>query len=618
MQGQTIEAKIVVDAAQAVAQLAKFDQETKAAEKALRDADAATKAFEKSQRDAVAAVTAIDERIVRYQRDMVALASAIASGKGNTEAYKLQLSSMSKELDMMHGKTAKMSTSFHDVTRTTRNGGMAMLEFSRAFEDAQYGITGVLNNIPGLLASLGAGAGLAGVVSAAAVGVSMLVKHFGEVPKESKDAADAAKENLKSLKDELVRINKEIRIMAVGDYQASLDEAKPKVEAALKDINKKIEEIGGRGVFDTMMSITDGGKNLSAMGDWFSRMMMTAEQKALHPYIDPQKFKEIVDARSALQTQLTVIDANARKEGERRDQEETDKAIERANAQTTAEQKSVDDRKKIDQKRLDTVYSFRVHELEQEEKQLKAINDARRKAAKEAEEIELQRLGMHAGGGFAGGGPLFGAGVVQGSAGAQTELQIMAIEAEKNAAIAGDWSLAWTIAGREVADSLGGAAGVMNTSVGIAVAGIQQLTTDAITGQEHIAERFAALVMQQAGQSLISSGTELAGKAIVSGFSGNAPIAAVQGTAAAGLIAAGVGLGGVAVGIEHMAAGGKIGQKIEKSGERDRGVAPRSSRDRGGGPLVINVSYGVGGPLPEDTAREIAKVQRQGARRGGA
>jgi hypothetical protein len=156
-------------------------------------------------------------------------------------------------------------------------------------------------------------------------------------------------------------------------------------------------------------------------------------------------------------------------------------------------------------------------------------------------------------------------------------------------------------------------------AVSTVASGISQVAEDMITGQEHIAERFAALVMQQAGQSLVSSGTKLAGEAVVSALTpGGQALAVTQAGAAAGLIATGIGLGGVAVGIEHMAAGGKIGKPIEKSGERDRGVAPRSSRDRGGGPLVINVSYGVGGPLPEDTAREIAKVQRQGARRGGA
>ena len=74
------------------------------------------------------------------------------------------------------------------------NGGMAVLEFSRAFEDAQYGIRGVLNNIPLLVASLGGGAGLAGVISIAAVAGSQLWSRLNGGAKEGKEAVDEYKE----------------------------------------------------------------------------------------------------------------------------------------------------------------------------------------------------------------------------------------------------------------------------------------------------------------------------------------------------------------------------------------------------------------------------------------
>ena len=35
--------------------------------------------------------------------------------------------------------------------RSTRNSGLAMLEFARAVEDAQYGLRGVINNVPTLV-----------------------------------------------------------------------------------------------------------------------------------------------------------------------------------------------------------------------------------------------------------------------------------------------------------------------------------------------------------------------------------------------------------------------------------------------------------------------------------
>lgn len=74
------------------------------------------------------------------------------------------------------------------VEKLGRGGdaGRAVLEFSRAFEDAQYGIRGVLNNIPGLITMLGGGAGLAGVISVAAVLGTQLWERLGD----SKEAED--------------------------------------------------------------------------------------------------------------------------------------------------------------------------------------------------------------------------------------------------------------------------------------------------------------------------------------------------------------------------------------------------------------------------------------------
>jgi hypothetical protein len=61
------------------------------------------------------------------------------------------------------------------------NKGLAALEVSRAFEDAQYGIAGVLNNLPNLVMMLGGGAGLAGALSIAAVGATQLYKQLSSL-----------------------------------------------------------------------------------------------------------------------------------------------------------------------------------------------------------------------------------------------------------------------------------------------------------------------------------------------------------------------------------------------------------------------------------------------------
>jgi hypothetical protein len=55
-----------------------------------------------------------------------------------------------------------------------RNGAMGFLAFSQAVEDAQYGIRGVLNNIPQMVMGFGGSMGLAGAISLAAVAAASL------------------------------------------------------------------------------------------------------------------------------------------------------------------------------------------------------------------------------------------------------------------------------------------------------------------------------------------------------------------------------------------------------------------------------------------------------------
>jgi hypothetical protein len=79
------------------------------------------------------------------------------------------------------------------------NTGRAMLSFSQGFEDAQYGIRGVLNNIPGLIMSLGGGAGLTGVISIAAVSLNILWEKFGKVEKKAASTAKALTDYFKDV-----------------------------------------------------------------------------------------------------------------------------------------------------------------------------------------------------------------------------------------------------------------------------------------------------------------------------------------------------------------------------------------------------------------------------------
>jgi hypothetical protein len=119
--------------------------------------------------------------------------------------------------------------------------GMAVLEFSRAFEDAQYGIAGVLNNIPGLLGALGAGAGLAGVASVAAVVLSKtLGPAFDELDEKldlSGKASDERKEKAKELNEELA---KAIKVAGEAQFDKVVGEI-GKVSEAQEEVNESIK-----------------------------------------------------------------------------------------------------------------------------------------------------------------------------------------------------------------------------------------------------------------------------------------------------------------------------------------------------------------------------------------
>jgi hypothetical protein len=143
-----------------------------------------------------------------------------------------------------------------------------------------------------------------------------------------------------------------------------------------------------------------------------------------------------------------------------------------------------------------------------------------------------------------------------------------------------------------------------------------------IEGEKNAELLAGAALMQTAGQALVGHGINLAGQAVVSAFTpGLQPLAAAQGVASAALIGAGIGLGAGGASLSHIAAGGTVGKPLEdKKAAKDRGASPRGGSGGGGssGGLVVNVSYGAGGPLPEDIAREIDKVVKSNDRRRGA
>lgn len=88
-----------------------------------------------------------------------------------------ELALTSANLQAMEKGAARAKELRRQLDRTGRGGqnaGMGMLAFSQGMEDAQYGIRGVLNNIPQMIMSFGGPAGLAAGISMAAVAAVVL------------------------------------------------------------------------------------------------------------------------------------------------------------------------------------------------------------------------------------------------------------------------------------------------------------------------------------------------------------------------------------------------------------------------------------------------------------
>lgn len=71
----------------------------------------------------------------------------------------------------------------------TSTGIMAM---SNAFQDAQYGMQGMINNIPGIVSGMGLGMGVAGVMQVVAVGLKIVNDNFDVFGAKAKEASEAA------------------------------------------------------------------------------------------------------------------------------------------------------------------------------------------------------------------------------------------------------------------------------------------------------------------------------------------------------------------------------------------------------------------------------------------
>lgn len=140
-------------------------------------------------------------------------------GKGVEEA-KQKIDSLNKSTDQLDKGSQK-------ATKSIKNMGQRTLQAAYFFDDLQYGIKGILNNIPGLVIGFGGGAGLAGALSLATLAGAKLYEWLSSTEEKSVDLTkklEEEREAFKKLKEEVGEISRQNNNEQI--LRAAIDSAK--------------------------------------------------------------------------------------------------------------------------------------------------------------------------------------------------------------------------------------------------------------------------------------------------------------------------------------------------------------------------------------------------------
>ena len=549
--------------------------------------------------------------------------------KGAQEAQR-ELDRLGKSMDNGAASAVKLGTQLERVEAHTaraaggtRNMGQAALEASRGLEDLQYGIGGVVNNIPSLVMAFGGGAGLTAAISLGAVAINQLVKHsgdlinqFGEAGRQAKaftgnvkdmgegfrvhlnTSLEKTKDLLNDAKIELRDFGKVAREIRITEASLEVDAQQSRLRRAeVFAVQQRERAAQLRADFKTrIMTEGKGEWMMSAMSQFLEAdaiaVQLEKRAKALIPAIENQK-KELFEIQN-------INDALKVKEENKKAEDEAEK--ERARAQKKSIKERIHDEEELTRILMDREEKFhgmfsqpkvqagiQKQAEDEAEKEIRILMDRDQHISdlasaaykkEEAERLKIQKEAAKL---------------------RETEhkktLKAMA-NAEKQFS---DYQLA---TGQMLANQL------MSVSA--------DYLDMKLRGEKDAEMKSVAAFLSATGKQLIESGINGVFQGLI--LSAN-PLAPGSG---AGMVA--MGAAAIAAGAGMSGAGSAVSAAIPSEtgksgspGSRDPGASPRrdTGGGGGGGPVVLNLTYGAAGPLPEDTARLISRELRTGAKRAG-
>jgi hypothetical protein len=563
-------------------------------------------------------VARVDKSIIALERDMKDLNAAIAAGGPNVAHYQQELERLAGTVGMGSG----------GKTSGGKSLGMAALEGSRAVEDLQYGLAGVVNNIPSLVMALGGGMGLTAAISLGAVAANQLYKRssemvdeFGRADRESKALRSSIAQLSSTMSESLAKsldktkglvedMRRELRLFGLESGEAAIAQAEfermrtltlmennklqaeqrknriAEMEAEAKAMEtNKASRVRGRDEQGRAIGVFQQ-ENYNEL---FERIRVEKSLLGLNESRIKQA-KQTADTQADELVQLAEMNAELqlrlkwKKEEDDANKEYTKNAESMAKARYDLHVAMLDDedkalhevaesRRKDEEARLKLQYDMHVALMDDEDKALRDVADARRKDQQKADQkANRDRERDHKR-------------TVDAMAKAEKDFSDFAVEMASM-----------------TTDQLAGS--------------LTDYLMMKAEGEEHAEQKAVASFLSATGQQLVATG--------VKGVFEGAIMSANPLTPGAGAGMMVLGGAAIAAGMAMAGGGAAVGASIptdksDKQSTRDPGASPRSSGGGGGsGGLVVNVTYGAGGPLPEDIAREIDKVVKQNDRRRGA
>ncbi len=187
------------------------------AQKASESFDSVSESAADASQTVVLYVDAMDDSVEATQKDT----KAKEANKSATEKQGKEIDATAKKIEASGKKAQQAGENLGEGAQEAGEGlkisGYGMLQVAQFADDAQYGLRGVMNNIPGLVMGLGGGMGLAGALSVAVLGFAKLYdwlgKSFQRTEELKKKQAEQATEFRRQMSeaDRLIRENEASR-----------------------------------------------------------------------------------------------------------------------------------------------------------------------------------------------------------------------------------------------------------------------------------------------------------------------------------------------------------------------------------------------------------------------